>query len=147
MPFASSFRWALLLTSTAILAAAPVRPARAEDVPAAPSSSVARERALSEIRSVLERPESAARLRDAGLTAEAVMERASTMTDAEIRYLAERMRAEEQSGGDALGAILILAVIALIVVLIIVLLDDGVDHAPGRVRASPDSFEPGAILG
>jgi len=150
----SGLGWALLFTATALLGAVPVRPACAEDAPAAASAETAqREKALAEIREHLAEPAAAERLRDAGLTAEDVIHRAEQMTTAELRYLVERMRAEEKAGGDVLGVILVLAVIALIVVLIFVLLDKKVEvkdrgaHAPSGARGSGGPVAVAAVLG
>jgi hypothetical protein len=139
--------------AAAVLVLGSPPPSFAEDIPALTSVRDSAHAAdLAQIRSLLEREEARTELAEAGLTVDDAMKRVESMTPAETRYLAVRMKEIEQRGGSWAGAIIFILVVVLLVVLIIVLLDKDVEvkdkntHATKEVK--PGSSVPrGAVIG
>jgi hypothetical protein len=128
-------------------------PSFAEDIPV---STTVRDsvhaKDLAQIRTLLEREETRARLSEAGMTVDEAMQRVEGMTPAETHYLAAQMREVEQRGGDCAGVVIAILIIALLVILILVLLNKSIEvkdkdsHASKEAKSGA-SIPRGAVIG
>lgn len=87
-----------------------------------PEASLAREAELATVRQVLENKIAVQKLKDFGMSPDAVSARLSSMTDEQIHHLAS-LSDRITAGGDGVGAVIGVLLIIILVILIIKLLD------------------------
>ncbi len=118
------------LIMSLILISAAAGPAEAMLVPASAVAHVtdaaARAADLAAVRKTLESAELRQRLLDYGLTPEETDARIASLSDEQLHRLASSLDSV-QAGGDALGALLTLALIAALVILIIYILEGRIE--------------------